>query len=68
MGLGFPAHQLDKSRRQINPFDQLVTHSPAGAFGLFAGIVNNQRHAGRGVVEQVLLAEPVIAQIVAMIR
>ena len=55
-------------RRKINALDESVAHCASGGICLGRGVINNQWHLHRRLMEQVFLAEPVIAHIVAMVR
>ena len=61
------AERLEEGRRQVDRLDQLVADRAARRVGLGRGIADDQRHLHRRLVEQVLLAQPVVAQIVAVV-
>src|ERR1700730_13656240 len=62
-----PARGLDEGRRQVDRLDQAAMHTAAPDVGGGVGIVDDQRNTDALLVEQLLLAEPVIAEIIAMI-
>ena len=59
---------LDKSRYQIDGFDERVTHRAACGVGLRRRIIDDHRHAHRRIVKQILFAKPVVAKIITMVR
>ena len=52
---------------QVDRFDQLVAGRSARCVRRVRGIVDNQRDLHRRLVKQVLLAHPVVAEIVAVV-
>ena len=58
---------LEEGRDQVDRLDQLIAYRAARAIGFAGWIVDDERHLHRGLVEQVLVAHPVIAQVVAVI-
>jgi hypothetical protein len=58
---------LDETRDQVDRLDQRVGGGATGRIGLGARIGDDQRHLDRAVVEEVLFAQPMIAEIVAVI-
>ncbi len=61
------AEMLDEGRREVDGLDEGVAGRPARGVSLRRGVDDDQRHLDRDLVEQVLLAEPVVAEIVAMV-
>ena len=59
---------LDKGGGKVDRLDQRVTGGAAGRVRRRARIGDDQRHFDGRLVEQVLLAQPVVAQIIAMVR
>ena len=62
------AEIIEEGRRQVDRLDQCIAHGAARAVGGGRRIDHDQRNLGRLLVEQILLAHPVIAEIVAMVR
>ena len=61
------AEIVDEGRRQVDRLDQRVADGAARAVGGRRRIDHDQRDLCRLLVEQILLAHPVIAEIVAMV-
>ena len=64
---GVGAQRLEEGRHQIDRLDQRVAHGAARRVGRRGGIEDDQRDLRRRLVEQVLLAQPVVAEIVAVV-
>ena len=64
----FAASGFDKGWGKIDGFHQSVTDRTPRGVSLWTRVIDNERHLHGLLVEQFLLAHPVIAQIVAMIR
>ena len=61
------AEVFDEGRRQIDRLDQRIADRAPCAVGCIGGIDHDQRNLGGWIVEQILLAHPVVAEIVAVI-
>ena len=62
------AEILDEGRRQIDRLDQRIADGAARRIGLARRIDHDQRNFCGLIVEQILLAHPVVAEIIAMVR
>ena len=62
------AQGIDEGGGEVDGFDQRVAGGAPGGVGLGAGVVDDHRDLDRGFVEEVLFAQPVIAQVVAVVR
>ena len=62
------AHRRVEGRQQVDALDEAVVFGAAGRVGCRIGIVDDHRQAQHAVVEQLLLAQPVVAEIVAVVR
>ena len=62
------ACRLDKRSGEIDGFDKRVAGCAARPVRLGAGIIDDHRHLDGLLVKQILLTQPVIAQIVAVVR
>ena len=67
MRLRLEAERVEDGRRHVNRLDEALLDAAARGIGLRRGVVEQEGHALDAVVEQLLLAEPVVAQIVAMV-
>lgn len=62
------AHRVKEGGHQVDGFHQRVADGATGGVGLGPGIADDQRHPDRAVVEQLFLAKPVVAQVIAVVR
>ena len=67
VGRRIAASRLEERRRQIDTLDQRVADLAAGGIRGRRGIAHDQGHLHGRLVEQILLAQPVVAQVVAVI-
>ena len=66
--LNSAAGGLDKGRQQIDRLDEAVIVGAPGRIGRGARVDNDHRQADRGFVELILLPQPMIPQIIPVIR
>jgi ribosomal protein S7 len=59
---------LDKGRDEVDRPDQRVANRSARPIGLRSRVDDNERRLDRAMVKEILLAEPVVAKIIAVIR
>jgi NADPH-dependent 2,4-dienoyl-CoA reductase/sulfur reductase-like enzyme len=59
---------VEEGRQQVDRLDQCGAACAARSVGARVRVVDDQRQPDHLLVEQVLLAHPVIAQVVAMVR
>ena len=67
IGRRIAAEHLQEGRGEIDGLDQLVADRPARRVRRGRGVVDDQRHLDGRLVEQVLLAHPMVAQVVPVI-
>lgn len=65
--LAFAAEELDECGNEIDALDQSVRGVASRSVRFRARVVDDQRDASRAIVEQILLAQPMVAHIVSMI-
>ena len=61
------ARGLQEGRDQIDGLDEGIGGRAAGCVRLRARIIDDKRHTNRAFVKQLLLAQPVVAQVIAVI-
>ena len=59
--------KFDKSRGQINRFDQSLADGSSGSIALWARIANDQWHPERTIVKKAFLSQIMVTEIVTMI-
>ena len=67
MRLNLHAQDVDESRHQVDGLNEAIIARPARNLSSRVRIVDNPRYPRRCLMEQLLFAEPVIAQIVSMV-
>ena len=68
MRLGWASQGTHEGCRQVDHFHQSIANLSTADIGLRPRVGNDQRHLHGGLVIEILIAHPVIAHVVAMIR